>query len=132
MTTFDAPDFSTVCTRRVRSNTPLQSLTVANDQVFTELAEGLAKRILQDETLTSDEQRSRAMFRMCLTRVPAEAEQAILQDFFSRELSRFHSSPDEAKKFVTNPLPDQPSELQAAWTSVARALWNTDEFLTRN
>jgi hypothetical protein len=132
MTTFDSPDFSTVCTRRVRSNTPLQSLTVANDQVFTELAEGLAKRILKDDTLTSDEQRSGVMFRTCLTRVPADAEQAILLDFFSRELSRFHSSPDEARKFVTHPLPDQPVELQAAWTSVARALWNTDEFLTRN
>ena len=31
LTTFDSPEFSTVCTRRSRSNTPLQALAVAND-----------------------------------------------------------------------------------------------------
>src|SRR5439155_6913529 len=35
-TTFDAPDFQTVCTRRGRSYTPLQALTVANDEAFLE------------------------------------------------------------------------------------------------
>ncbi len=47
-TTFDAPDFQTSCTRRPRSNTPLQSLTVANDAAFVELAQGLALRLAQD------------------------------------------------------------------------------------
>ena len=41
-TTFDAPDFQTVCTRRARSNTPLQALTVANDPAFLEIARALA------------------------------------------------------------------------------------------
>ena len=31
LTTFDSPDFQSVCTRRQRSNTPLQALTMAND-----------------------------------------------------------------------------------------------------
>ncbi len=132
LTTFDAPDFSTVCTRRVRSNTPLQSLTVANDQVFTELAEGLARQVLSDGGLSTDEQRCRAMFRLCLTRNPVDRELAVLLDFFSRELSRFHSEPDAAGKFLSSPLPDVDIQVQAAWTSVARALWNTDEFLMRN
>ncbi|HQR33074.1 MAG TPA: PSD1 and planctomycete cytochrome C domain-containing protein, partial [Blastocatellia bacterium] len=35
-TTFDSPDFQQVCTRRFRSNTPLQSLTLANDPAFLE------------------------------------------------------------------------------------------------
>ncbi len=42
MTTFDGPDAQTSCTRRNRSNTPLQALHLANDAVFIELAEGLA------------------------------------------------------------------------------------------
>ncbi|HYR57341.1 MAG TPA: DUF1553 domain-containing protein, partial [Chthoniobacteraceae bacterium] len=46
--TFDAPDFQSVCTRRARSNTPLQALTVANDPAFLEIAAGLARRALLD------------------------------------------------------------------------------------
>jgi hypothetical protein len=130
--TFDAPDFSTVCTRRSRSNTPLQSLTVANDKVFTELAEGLARRTLAASELTSDKDRCREMFLTCLTRDPSAREVAILEDFLSRELSRFVSAPEEAAKFVTWTETDSPVETLAAWTSVARALFNTDEFLMRN
>ncbi|MFO0977074.1 MAG: PSD1 and planctomycete cytochrome C domain-containing protein [Planctomycetaceae bacterium] len=131
MSTFDAPDFSTVCTRRVRSNTPLQSLTVANDVVFTELAEGLGQRILSDATLKSDEERCRRMFELCLCRTPNDQEVELLTNFFSRELSRCLSSKDDAAKLVTQPLKDFTIELQAAWTSTARVLLNTDEFLTR-
>ena len=132
LSTFDAPDFSTVCTRRARSNTPLQSLTVANDQVFTELAEGLARRVLVDAALTTDEARCRAAFRHCLTREPEPVELNILQNFLSRELSRFQSSPEDAQKFVTRRDSDPAAEVLAAWTSTARALFNTDEFLMRN
>ena len=132
LSTFDAPDFSTVCTRRARSNTPLQSLTVANDQVFTELAEGLARRVLLDEGLTTDEARCRAAFRHCLTREPAPVELNVLQNFLSRELSRFQSTPEDAQKFVTRRDGDPAVEVLAAWTSTARALLNTDEFLMRN
>ncbi len=132
MSTFDAPDFSTVCTRRVRSNTPLQSLTVANDVVFTELAEGLGQRILNDAGLKSDEERCRRMFELCLCRTPTNQEVELLMNFFSRELSRSLSSKDDAAKLVTQPLKDFTIELQAAWTSTARVLLNTDEFLTRD
>jgi len=132
LSTFDAPDFSTVCTRRVRSNTPLQSLTVANDVVFTELAEGLARRTLTNAELTTDEARCSHMFRVCLTRSPAPQEIDVLLDFFSRELSRFQSAPEEAARFVKPEESDRATETLAAWTSVARALFNTDEFLMRN
>ncbi len=37
------------CTRRIRSNTPLQALTLLNDSAFYEFAEGLAARILREE-----------------------------------------------------------------------------------
>ena len=132
LSTFDAPDFSVVCTRRVRSNTPLQSLTVANDVVFTELAEGMAVRILTDQALPKDEDRCRTLFRYCLTRTPEPQELDVLLNFFSRELSRFQSEPPAAAEFVKHPVDRHPVETLAAWTSVARALLNTDEFLMRN
>ena len=105
---------------------------MANDNVFTELAAGLAAKTLANATLLTDEQRCLVMFRSCLTRQPESRELAVLQDFLSREMSRFHSAPDDAKKFVFRSDADAPAEVLAAWTSVARALFNTDEFLMRN
>ncbi|MEZ5396650.1 MAG: DUF1553 domain-containing protein [Bryobacterales bacterium] len=45
---FDAPDSTNACTRRPRSNTPLQALTFINDKAYYEFAQGMAKRVLHD------------------------------------------------------------------------------------
>ncbi|MEK6233099.1 MAG: DUF1553 domain-containing protein, partial [Planctomycetales bacterium] len=43
--TFDSPKFNAACTQRDRSNTPLQSLTIANSQAMFELAGHFGARI---------------------------------------------------------------------------------------
>jgi len=110
----------------------LQSLTVANDPVFTDLAQGLAQRILNTEALTSDTNRCVEMFRLCLTRTPEPAELELLLNFHSRVLSRFTSNPGDAGSFVSPTDPEISVAELAAWTSIARTLFNTDEFVSRN
>ena len=46
--TFDAPDSNVCIARRPRSNTPLQALTLWNDVVFTECAQHLGRRVVQE------------------------------------------------------------------------------------
>ena len=53
LTVFDAPDAGTTCTRRNRSNTPLQALTLLNDAGFAEFAYGLACRLLSEQPATT-------------------------------------------------------------------------------
>ena len=146
LTTFDSPEFSTVCTRRSRSNTPLQALAVANDPMFIELAQKLATRVLQDPANVAiiaphDEPtakqlpiapRLRRMFRLCLLREPTDTEQQLLNDYWNRQLGLFTSDPDSASKLAPPNLQDITPAESAAWTSLARLLMNTDEFLTRN
>lgn len=133
LTTFDAPEFSTVCTRRSRSNTPLQALAIANDPMFVELAQKLATRVLQD-TSTKPELVDRVdrMFRLCLIRQPTAAEQQLLVEFWNRQAGLYTSDAEEAKKLAPSDLSEIPPAEAAAWVSLARLLFNTDEFLTRN
>ena len=63
------------CTRRNRSNTPLQALHLANDPVFVEIAKGLGDRILK-EGPADDAGRIAFGFELCFARalrVPANA-----------------------------------------------------------
>jgi hypothetical protein len=104
---FDAPDGVNCCTRRNRSNTPLQALTLLNDAGFVEYAKALAGRVLSEKHETDQARLNRA-FRLCLGREP---------------------KPTEMGRLVTllaNLGGDRP-----AWESVARVLLNLDEFITR-
>ena len=124
LTTFDAPNFQTVCTRRVRSNTPLQALTMANDEAIIEMAEGLARRLILHGP-SSDEDRITMAFRLCLSRHPDAAESQQLQSFIALQRDRLTDTD-------TSPTDQEPADIElATWTALARVLMNLDEFLTR-
>ena len=129
--TFDAPDATTTCTRRSRSNTPLQALTLANDKAFFEISQGVALRILSDGP-TPDLQRLRFGFRACLSREPSSEELGTLTEFLSNQRKRFSQSRTAAVSVAPARRPEGVSAVEAAaWTAVSRVLVNLDEFITR-
>jgi mono/diheme cytochrome c family protein len=107
---FDAPDATRACTRRMRSNTPLQALTLLNDQASFEFAEALGDRVLR-EGPSDNPGRLNLAFRLALARKPSETE-----------LRRLTALLDDAR--AADPE-------REAWTTVARVLLNLDEFITR-
>ena len=128
---FDGPDSMMACTRRNRSNTPLQALTLLNDQAHIEFAQALAQRVL-DEAPASREQQLDHAFRLSLGRLPKAVEREQLTAFLAAQLDQFQTHPEEAAAAL--PMPpaegaDRP--LLAAWTSTSRVLLNLDEFITR-
>lgn len=134
-TTFDAPSLSSVCTRRPRSNTPLQALMLANDDAFIELAQGLARRLwneVADTTSSGDRDRLNLAFRICYSRDATPKETTILLSYLDQQRTRFARNAEAAKLVAPTLLApglDQPTS--AAWCAVARTLINTDEFITR-
>ncbi len=129
--TFDAPDGNTACTRRSRSNTPLQALTMANDRAFFELAQGLSSRILRDGP-TYDEGRLQYGFQAVLSREPSATEQTVMLEFLQRQQASFAASLEDAKAVAPASYPsDVDVAKAAAWTAVSRVLLNLDELMTR-
>jgi len=113
---FDAADGFSACTRRIRSNTPLQALTLLNDQQFYEFAEALAARAMKLPA-KDDSERIRHAFRLCLSRQPNEREVQRLNELLTRQLAQEQG--------------DEPSRRREAWKTVARVLLNLDETMTR-
>ncbi len=109
---FDAPSGNVTCTRRIRSNTPLQSLTLANDQAFFECAQAMAEQVFRDAP-PNRASRARYAFRLCLAREPTAAETEQLAALAAAEQAASQGSP------------------AAAWTRVCRVLLNLDETITR-
>jgi mono/diheme cytochrome c family protein len=105
---FDTADAFSACTRRLRSNTPLQALTLLNDAAFVELAGALAQRIQAE---APEAQRLEFGFRLCTGRTPKPAERARLQTLLDEEI--------------------RDGGTVKAWQTFARVLLNLDETITR-
>ena len=124
---FDEPTGMTACTRRTRSNTPLQALALLNETAFHEFAQGLARRILAAPAAS----RPGLAFELTTSRTPAPAELARLNNLLAAERDALLTNPAEAETLAGPAAAANKVEF-ATWVSVARVLLNTDEFMTRD
>ena len=123
---FDAPSGEKCIARRNRSNTPLQALTLLNDQMYLELCLGLAKFALAKNT--TDEQTATIIFRRLLTRPPETAELAAIMKFRESQLQRLQSGELSAADIFGD---KDATNKQASWAMVARGIMNLDEAITK-
>ncbi len=129
---FDATSREVTCTRRARTNTPLQALAALNDPAFLEAAGGLARRMAGGD----DAKGLRRGFRLCTAREPEAGELDVLAELLASERAFFAEHPERAAELDAAAAPfakgrDDAPEL-AAWTVVANALLNLDETLTQH
>jgi hypothetical protein len=130
LVTFDAPDANLSCSRRQRSNTPLQALNLLNDPVFLEAAQGLAMRVLI-EGPEDAAGRLEYAYRLALTRAPDAREADRLQTLIGKQKLLLKDRPEEARALFPLPLDGVDALDAAAWTAAARVILNLDEFLHR-
>ena len=132
LSTFDVPDMQSVCTRRGRSNTPLQALLVANDEAMFECAQALAARVLAALPDAPAEEHLAMLVKLALCRPPQPEEHALLRAYYDRQLARLAQAQEQAAALVTTELArlaDPPKA--AALVLVSRVILNCDNFLTR-
>ncbi len=132
---FDAPTREECTVERARSSTPLQALVLLNDPIYVEAARVFAERIVK-EGGADTAARLHWAYRRAVSRSANPVEVKLLTDLYQKHLTAFRTDLASAKKAVAigrSPLPKDmdPAEL-AAWTSVARAILNLHETITRN
>lgn len=134
MLTFDAPSRENCTVRRPRTNTPLQSLVLMNDQQYVEAARHLAERMMR-EGGSQPVERLAWGFRLVVSRPPTATETAILLNVFEKQLARYTQDPTAAEKLLavgsTSRDASWPVNEHAAYTLVGNLLLNLDEFITK-
>ena len=130
---FDAPAREECTAERARSNTPLAALALLNDPSQVEAARVLAEKSIQQKG--DDSQRIQWMFRQVLSREPTPRETRVLQELLKahrRDFATDTSASTALLKVGLHPATDKvPAAELAAWTSVARAMLNLHETITR-
>jgi hypothetical protein len=131
--TFDVPDLQTVCTRRGRSNTPLQALTVANDEAYFEFAQGLAARAIREASSGEADAWIRRAFFLAMCRPPSRDEFRVLRDYYDRRRAALAGQSEQPLALVPAELAARglAPETAGAMVLVSRAILNADSFITR-
>ena len=115
-----------------RTNTPLQALTLLNDQTYLEASRALATQAWH--AANEPAARLRLIFRRVLSREPEARELAVLEREVTRALAHYRAHPTDAAAFLRigqhPPDASVPVPELAAYTLAASLTLNLDEALT--
>jgi hypothetical protein len=133
--TFDATSREFCQVRRVRTNTPLQALTLLNDPASFDAARALARRMMLETGVSggADPIRSRAAngIKLVLSREAKPDELRRLASLYETERRHYMERAAAAARVTASrgTAGDEPD--LAAWTIVANVLLNLDEAVTK-
>ncbi len=131
---FDASNREECTVERPRSNTPQQALVLLNDPTYVEASRIFAERIYRSSRKTPG--RINGAFKLALQRDASGEEIGILTKLYEQHRTHYEANAMEADAILgvgqTAASKDVPAAELAAWTSVARAILNLHETITRN
>jgi hypothetical protein len=134
MDAFDAPMRDVVCTRRQRTDTPLQALETMNDVQWMEAARVLAQRVIH-EAGPDTRRRINRMSEILLAHDPPAPMAATLEASLQQMQQHYAKDPKAAHSLVeigeTMRDASIPEPELAAWTMVASEMLNLDETINK-
>ena len=134
MDAFDAPPRDTVCTRRQRTDTPLQALVTMNDTQWIEASRGLAERLIEQGG-PQPAQKIKYLSDILLAHDPSPQMESVLQQSFQQMDQHYKADPKAARELIS--IGEKPSDRAipaselAAWTMVANEALNLDATLNK-
>jgi hypothetical protein len=134
MDAFDAPTRDTACTRRQRTDTPLQALVTMNDPQWVEASRALAERLIK-QAGKQPAQRIQYLSELVLSHDPSPRMASVLEQSLTQMQEHYEADPKAAHDLIAvGEKPHDPAipppEL-AAWTMVVSEVLNLDETLNK-
>ena len=134
MDAFDAPARDTACTRRQRTDTPLQALVTMNDPQWVEASRSLAERLIKQGG-KQPAQRIQYLSELVLSHDPSPQMASVLEQSLTQMQEHYAADRKAAHDLITvGEKPHDPAipppEL-AAWTMVVSEVLNLDETLNK-
>jgi hypothetical protein len=134
MDAFDAPMRDVVCTRRQRTDTPLQALVTMNDVQWVEAARALAQRVIEAGG-SKPEQRINMLSEILLSHDAPASMAEVLEGSLHEMQKHYAADPVAARKLVAvgekQRDPSIPEPELAAWAMVASEMLNLDETVNK-
>lgn len=133
MDALDEPVRDAACTRRQRTDTPLQALVLMNDPQWLEAARRLAERVIHESS--NAEGRLNALGEILLARRWEPKEKAALERALAKFQSAYAQDEPSAEKLVavgeSKPDKDLHAGEVASWMLIASAAMNLDAVLNK-
>ncbi len=131
---FDSATRQSCSVTERRTNTPLHALSTLNDTTYIEASRFLAQRILQNPA-GGETARIREAFLLVLSRLPSASQTELIKSSLQRLRQQFQGASFEAEQLLQVGASARDQNIDAiehaAWTSMALALFNLDETLTK-
>lgn len=134
MLALDAPTREECAADRTRSNIPQQALVLLNDPTYVEAARVFAARLMREGGEDLDRRIDWA-WRTALSRSPDGNERKTARRLYEKHLQELKKNPREADRLLKIGQAKVPEDIDvvelAAWTSVARVIFNLHEMIVR-
>ncbi len=132
MISFDGVSREVCSVRRIRTNTPLQALTIMNDSVYLEASRHFAWKMQEQSTDKKDIAKVISEgYRLALSKPITTDRLTALKNLYTKAFEKLKNDPD--KTCEINGQPDQHNNVEtAALVIVANAILNLDEMITKN
>ncbi|MEN9950896.1 MAG: hypothetical protein RLY85_1648, partial [Bacteroidota bacterium] len=131
MVNFDGTAREVCLTRRIRTNTPLQALTILNDSTYWDLSVKLAKGILQDKNANVQQCISKA-YALATGQPISTTKIKVLDDLYNQSLQKLGNDQVKINKMMSDSIFKNEYKQLAAMSMVTNTILNLDEVITKN
>jgi hypothetical protein len=131
MINFDGGAREVCISRRIKTNTPLQALTLLNDSTYWDLSVKFAQRLMKKKNNDLPTQ-IREGYALATGHEISESKLDVLKTLYSETMSKLSSGDKDLKKILSDSTANKNSASLASLAVVTNTILNLDEVITKN